>query len=73
MSSSGIAYPGPSDPVPDGSPPWITSIEVSRRWKYWPSKKPLSVRKRNEFTVWGARFASSSITIVPHEVTIVAV
>jgi hypothetical protein len=38
VSSSGIAYPGPSDPVPEGSPPWMTSIEVSRRWKYCPSK-----------------------------------
>jgi hypothetical protein len=59
--------------VPVGSPPWITSIDVSRRWKYCPSKYPARARKTNELTVSGARFGSSSITIVPHEVAIVAV
>ena len=68
VSSSGIEYPGPPEPVPVGSPPWITSIDVSSRWIRWPSKYPSCARKTKEFTVSGAWSASSSTTIVPHDV-----
>ena len=42
------------------------------RVKYWPSKKWWFARNTKLFTVCGAVFASSSITIVPHEVSMVA-
>ena len=71
-SSSGIEYPGPPLPVPVGSPPCRTSIDVSMRVKYWPSKKWWFARNTKLFTVCGAVFASSSMTMVPHEVSIVA-
>ena len=39
---------------------------------YCPSKKPWLARNTKLFTVCGAFFGSSSISIVPHDVTIVA-
>src|SRR5581483_904813 len=62
---------GPPEPVPVGSPPWITKFRAIR-WNRVPSKNPFLARKTRLFTVFGAVLGSSSITIFPHEVWSVA-
>src|SRR5690349_19790881 len=73
-SSSGIVYPGPPVPVPDGSPHWSTKMElgaVVRRWHGVLSKKPCLASETNEVTVHGAVSASRLPLRVPIDVFMV--
>ena len=62
--TSTVEYPGPPDPVPVGSPPWMTKPGTIR-WNLIPSKKPLFARLTNDADVQGAVSRSSSIVKAP--------
>src|SRR6266508_6454293 len=69
--ASTVLYPGPPEPDPVGSPPWITK-SLWIRWKISPSKKCCLARNTKLLTVLGASFWSSWRTIVPQDVFKVA-
>ncbi len=71
-NSSGTTYPGPPRPVAVGSPAWMMK-SGNTRCDTVPSKYPVFARYTNEFTVSGAMSLSSSNTMSPHDVVIVAV
>src|SRR3954451_210078 len=74
VSSSGMVYPGPPVPVPDGSPHCNTKMvlgETVSRWHGVLSKKPCSASDTKELTVQGAVSASKVAFSVPMDVFIV--
>src|SRR5690242_12228919 len=62
--ASTVSYPGPSVPVPVGSPPWITKFGMIR-WKTVPTKKWRRTRLTNDAVVFGESFTSSRIVMSP--------
>ena len=55
---STVLYPGPPEPRPVGSPPWITKPGTIR-WKNVSVKKPCRVSETSDAVVFGASFGSS--------------